>query len=124
VTDQTKTGAASAKLISKAEAFARMPKMQKERSVALFEHGSLVTKLYAPREIDLQTPHSRDEIYVIIKGTGEFVCNSQRWKFAPGDFIFVPARAEHCFENFSDDFSVWFFSTDRKAAKRIRPSEI
>jgi mannose-6-phosphate isomerase-like protein (cupin superfamily) len=109
VTDQTKTGAASAKIISKAEAFARMPETQKERSVALFEHGSLVTKLYAPRGMDPQMPHSRDEIYVIIKGTGEFVCNGERSKFASGDFIFVPARAKHRFENFSHDFSVWVF---------------
>ena len=91
------------------EALERLPGPQGERSVALFEHGSLVVKLYAPRDSDPQTPHSRDEIYVVAQGSGEFVCTGARQTFAPADVLFAAAGIEHRFENFSDDFAVWVF---------------
>jgi mannose-6-phosphate isomerase-like protein (cupin superfamily) len=90
-----------------AEALDRLPGPQGERSVALFEHGSLVVKLYAPRGNDPQTPHSRDEIYVVAQGSGEFVCGGTRSSFGPNDLLFAAAGVEHRFENFSDDFAVW-----------------
>ncbi len=75
--------------------------------VELLRHGSLVVELYAPRGTDGQQPHSRDELYVIASGHGEFVLEGERRPFAPGDLIFVPARARHRFERFSDDFAAW-----------------
>jgi len=91
------------------EALTRLPGPQGERSVALFEHGSLVVKLYAPRGSDPQTPHSRDEIYVVAQGAGEFVCRGERQAFGPHDVLFVAAEVEHRFENFTEDFAVWVF---------------
>lgn len=91
------------------DALTRLPGPQGERSVALFEHGSLVVKLYAPRGSDPQTPHSRDEIYVVAQGTGEFVCGGARQTFAPNDVLFVAAEVEHRFEHFTEDFAVWVF---------------
>lgn len=91
------------------EALARLPGPQGERSVALFEHGSLVVKLYAPRGSDPQTPHSRDEIYVVAQGAGEFVCGGARRTFIPNDVLFVAAEVEHRFENFTEDLAVWVF---------------
>jgi mannose-6-phosphate isomerase-like protein (cupin superfamily) len=95
--------------IKLAEALNRLPGPQGERSVALFEHGSLVVKLYAPRGVDDQTPHSRDEVYVVAQGTGDFICGESRRSFAPTDVLFVAADIEHRFENFTDDFAVWIF---------------
>ena len=95
--------------ISLAEALLRLPGPQKENVVTLFEHGSLVIKLYAPRGSDPQTPHSRDEVYIIAQGRGEFVCGSTRESFQPNDVLFVAAGVEHRFENFTDDFAVWVF---------------
>ena len=92
-----------------AEALERLPGPQGEQSVLLFEHGSLVVKLYAPRGNDPQTPHSLDEIYVVARGSGEFVCSGTRQPFAPNDVLFVVAGVEHRFENFSDDFAAWVF---------------
>ena len=89
------------------EALDRLPGPQGERSVALFEHGSLVVKLYAPRGNDPQTPHSRDEVYVVAQGSGEFVCGGARSSFGPNDLLFAAAGVEHRFENFTDDFAVW-----------------
>ena len=77
------------------------------RSVAAFEHGTLLAKLYAPRGEDLQKPHTRDEVYIVASGTGTFVAGEKRHPFGPGDFLFVPAHVVHRFEDFSDDFKVW-----------------
>jgi len=95
--------------ISLSEAFDRLPGPQGESSVGLFEHGSLVVKLYAPRGTDSQRPHSRDEVYVIAQGRGEFVCAGTRQPFGPNDVLFAAAGVEHRFDNFSDDFAVWVF---------------
>ena len=95
--------------ITLAEALARLPGPQREQVVSVFEHGSLVVKLYAPDGQDPQTPHSRDEIYVVARGVGEFVCGAERQGFGPHDVLFAAAGVEHRFENFSDDFAVWVF---------------
>lgn len=79
------------------------------RSTLLFEHGSLEVKIYAPRGEDLQTSHTRDELYVVTSGHGEFVNGGRRHSFAPGDTIFAPAGVAHRFEYFSDDFATWVF---------------
>jgi mannose-6-phosphate isomerase-like protein (cupin superfamily) len=99
----------SCKKITLAEALDRLPGPQDEVSVSVFEHGSLVVKLYTPRGNDDQTPHSRDEIYVVARGGGEFVCGGARQPFVPHDVLFAAAGVEHRFENFSDDFAVWVF---------------
>jgi len=95
--------------ITLAEALDRLPGPQNEQVVSVFEHGSLVVKLYAPRGQDPQTPHSRDEIYVVARGVGEFICGGERQAFGPHDVLFAAAGVEHRFENFSDDFAVWVF---------------
>lgn len=70
-------------------------------------HGSMRLGVYAPRGEDTQTPHSQDEIYIVIAGSGDFVKNGERRRFRAQDAIFVEAGAEHRFENFSADFSTW-----------------
>jgi mannose-6-phosphate isomerase-like protein (cupin superfamily) len=77
------------------------------RSVAAFQHGTMLAKLYAPRGHDPQQPHTRDEVYVVISGSGTFVAGDKRHPFAPGDFLFVPAHVVHRFENFTDDLRLW-----------------
>ena len=75
----------------------------------LFRHGTLTVEFYSPAGVDLQTPHSRDEIYVIASGTGFFVNGTSRKPFEPGEVLFVPAGIEHRFEDFSKDFGTWVF---------------
>jgi mannose-6-phosphate isomerase-like protein (cupin superfamily) len=76
-------------------------------SVELFRHGTLQVKLYAPRGRDPQTPHTRDEIYVVASGTGWFWNGDSRAAFQPGDLLFAAAGQPHRFEDFTDDFLVW-----------------
>jgi mannose-6-phosphate isomerase-like protein (cupin superfamily) len=77
------------------------------RSVAAFQHGTLLAKLYAPRGHDPQKPHTRDEVYIVASGSGIFVAGDKRHPFGPGDFLFVPAHVVHRFEEFTDDLKLW-----------------
>lgn len=78
-----------------------------ERFVQAFGHGSMSVELYAPVGTDPQSPHSQDELYFVISGTGQFVSGERRMSFEPGTVLFVPAGQPHRFENFSPDFTTW-----------------
>lgn len=86
-----------------------MPGPAGDQYAVLLEHGTLEVGLYAPRGIDDQTPHTRDEVYVVMRGRGRFLNGPDRVEFGPGDVLFVPARQEHRFEEFTDDFAAWVF---------------
>src|SRR5262245_6961546 len=75
--------------------------------VTLFRHGTLEVELYKPDRVDSQKPHSRDEVYVVVSGSGFFVNGGVRQQFAPGEVLFAAAVVEHRFEDFSDDFLTW-----------------
>lgn len=75
----------------------------------LFAHGTLEVEIYRPDKVDLQTPHLRDEIYVVASGSGTFVNGDIQHPFEPGQVLFVPAGVEHRFVDFTDDFSTWVF---------------
>jgi len=77
--------------------------------VALFRHGTLEVGLYRPDRVDPQKPHTRDEVYVVLSGSGEFVSGAARRPFEPGEVLFAPAGAEHRFERFTEDFAAWVF---------------
>ncbi len=93
--------------ISLREALARVPGPAGECSAVLFEHGTLQVKLYAPRGHDPQTPHARDELYVVVQGSGMFFDGERRRPFEPGSVLFAAAGRPHRFEDFTDDFAVW-----------------
>lgn len=76
-------------------------------SAFVFEHGTLQVKMYQPSRQDPQKPHTRDEIYLIARGSGWFVNGAERHSFQSGDMLFVPAGVTHRFEEFSDDFCTW-----------------
>ena len=73
----------------------------------LYAHGTLSVEVYQPVGTDVQVPHDRDEVYVVIAGRGTFHNGDTRREFTAGDLLFVAAGVEHRFEDFSDDFSTW-----------------
>ena len=89
------------------DALLHLPGPKGERFAAVLEHGSLVVEIYAPRGHDPQTPHTRDEVYIVISGSGYFVNGETREPFIAGDLLFVPAGITHRFEDFADDLTVW-----------------
>ena len=70
----------------------------------IYTHGSLLVEIYQPEKVDLQKPHIRDELYIVISGEGTFVNGDKRQHFHAGDVLFVPAGVEHRFENFTEGF--------------------
>ena len=89
------------------EAFQLLPGPDGERFATVFEHGSLEIEIYAPRGTDPQKPHTRDELYFVASGSGEFICGETRQPFGPTDILFAAAGITHRFENFSNDLTVW-----------------
>jgi len=76
-------------------------------AIPVFGHGTMEAELYTPKGTDPQTPHTRDEIYVVAKGFGQFFDGQETIDIKEGSFIFVPAGTEHRFLNFTAGFSVW-----------------
>ena len=92
-------------------------------SAILLQHGSMQLRWYAPKDIDPQTPHDRDELYVVVAGAALFVRadvstpfgeeegaalqGGERVSVEPGDVLFVPAGTQHRFEAMSPDFGAW-----------------
>lgn len=95
------------------EAMRRLPGVPSERHpqgapfAELLAHGSMTLEMYAPQGVDLQTPHTRDELYVVVAGQGRFVHGMDEHAFGPGDCFFVAAGIEHRFVDFTADFKTW-----------------
>lgn len=70
-------------------------------------HGTMSVEIYKPVGQDLQEPHTQDELYIVIAGTGTFSKAGEVRPFEPGDLIFVEAGLDHRFETFSEDFETW-----------------
>jgi mannose-6-phosphate isomerase-like protein (cupin superfamily) len=77
--------------------------------VTLFSQGTLEVEIYRPVGVDEQQPHEKDELYVVIAGTGNFVHRRERTPFRAGDVLFARAGVPHRFEDFSGDFATWVF---------------
>src|SRR5258705_7122554 len=89
------------------DALSQLPGPGGQRFATVFQHGSLLVEIYAPRGVDLQNPHTRDEMYFVASGSGEYVCGESRQRFTPTDILFAAAGVEHRFENFSNDLTLW-----------------
>ena len=89
------------------DAVSRLPTADEKRFATILQHGTLLVEIYAPRGVDPQQPHTRDEIYFVAAGSGEYVCGNTRTTFAATDLLFAAAGVEHRFENFTDDLAVW-----------------
>ena len=91
-----------------ADAASRIPGAPDDpRFAILRERGSLTVELYRPFRIDRQEPHSRDECYVVVEGSGVFEMGDETVAFGPGDFIFVAAGVPHRFRDFGETMTTW-----------------
>jgi len=90
-----------------AEALAQLPGPNGESFVSVFKHGTMIVEILAPPSKSPLPPHTQDEVYIVVQGTGELLNDGVRLPIRPGDFLFVPAGVEHHFENFTDDLTIW-----------------
>jgi len=92
------------------DAQSRIPGPAGEHAVSLLQRGTLKAMLTLGRFAPLPrptTPHSQDEVYIIMQGRGVFLHDGKRDGFGPGDLLFVAAGTEHRFEDFTEDLAVW-----------------
>lgn len=106
--------------MTKVEALARVPRTGERRYEVVFEHGTLQVGIYAPAGVDRHTPHTRDEAYVVIAGTGWFVSDAGPQEFGPGDLLFAPAGVAHRFEQLSSDLAMWVLFYGPEGSERVR----
>jgi mannose-6-phosphate isomerase-like protein (cupin superfamily) len=93
--------------VSLAEALSKGPPPPGNLAVPIFSRGTLVVEVYAPVDRDPQKPHTRDEVYFVTRGKGQFFDGERRHAVEAGSFLFVAAGQTHRFEDFSPDFTVW-----------------
>jgi gentisate 1,2-dioxygenase len=89
------------------EARARIPGPGGEHAVSVLQRGTLDVALSIPVAPIRQTPHTQDEVYVVVRGKGFLLHDGERDPFEVGDLLFVAAGIEHQFEGLCDDFAVW-----------------
>lgn len=75
--------------------------------IEAFERGGLLLELFAPRGVDHQAPHARDELYIVVAGNAILDIDGVEHDCAAGDALFVPARVPHRFVRISGDFAAW-----------------
>ncbi len=75
--------------------------------VKVLEDGNMSVEYFAPKIKDTQSPHKQDELYIIAEGYADFYRNGEIVKCKKGDVLFVPAKMEHRFIEFSEDFATW-----------------
>ena len=75
--------------------------------IETFKHGSMSLVLFAPLGNDYQTPHSQDELYFVIEGSGVLEIEGRNISFDEGDALFVKAGEKHKFIEFSKGLKMW-----------------
>jgi hypothetical protein len=63
--------------------------------------------IFAPRDTDHQTPHTRDEAYIAVSGCATLEIDGKPHAFAAGDLAWVSKDIEHRFVDISADFVTW-----------------
>ena len=109
--------------VSTVDALKELEKKNKLRFIEVMKHGSMTIEFFKPKNVDTQTLHKQDEIYVIIKGDSIFFRDDERVNCKGGDILFVPAGMNHRFENFSEDFETWviFYGPDGGEKEKTAP---
>jgi mannose-6-phosphate isomerase-like protein (cupin superfamily) len=53
--------------------------------------------------VDLQQPHTEDEVYVVLGGRARFTSGDTTIDVGPGDTLFVPAHEPHRFHDITEE---------------------
>ena len=83
-----------------------------------FDSPSLELGVYvlvAP-EPDDQEPHDRDEVYVVLEGSGVLTVEGEEQRLGPGDAVFVAAGDDHRFSGYERIVLFVLFDNTTKTA--------
>lgn len=84
--------------------------------IETFRRAGVSLAIFAPIQLDRQTPHEQDDIYIVVAGRGELQLDLEVLRAEQGDALFIAAGTEHRFQNFSSDFATWVFFFDGPTA--------
>jgi mannose-6-phosphate isomerase-like protein (cupin superfamily) len=59
--------------------------------------------------VDLQQPHTEDEVYTVVGGRGMIRVGEEDRAVTPGSVIFVKANVEHRFHSIEEDLTLLVF---------------
>jgi len=99
-----------AQVITLLEALSQVPDPHSRRFAEILKQGNLSVERFSAHNAEWQSPHARDVAYMIVQGSGVFICGNKRTSFEIGDFLFTPASMHHRFERLSEDAVIWVIS--------------
>jgi len=85
----------------------RMPLPEGRRSVEVFRDDIVEVRMAESPGRGPQVPHDRDELYIVVRGSGHYRVGDTVTAVGIGDLLFAAAHAPHGFEDCTSDFSVW-----------------
>ncbi|HZU02173.1 MAG TPA: cupin domain-containing protein [Ktedonobacteraceae bacterium] len=99
---------------------------QNQQNLAYLEFlrtPSLSLGLYklAAGAVDLQVPHSEDEVYYVVKGQGTILVGTEHREVEAGSIIFVGAHVEHRFHTITEDLLVLVFFAPAEGSQSTHP---
>jgi mannose-6-phosphate isomerase-like protein (cupin superfamily) len=56
--------------------------------------------------VDLQEPHTEDEVYVILEGRASLTVDGATRVVGPGDTVYVPAGTPHRYHDITEDLRI------------------
>ena len=99
-----------------------LPTQPGHLSALVVRHGTMELRIFRPVPEDRQSPHDRDELYIVAAGSAVLLrgahhspweepelmsAAAERIAMGAGDAVVVPAGTPHCFEEASPDFATW-----------------
>lgn len=74
---------------------------------------TLLTGLYVLQvgSTDRQQPHTKDEVYYVVKGKAKFQAGEEVQSLKPGDVLFVKAGVSHRFLDIEEELQLIVFFT-------------
>ena len=72
-------------------------------------------------QADEQTPHTEDEVYLVLRGKATFRTGGQEQAVAPGSVIFVERAVEHRFVDITEDLTVLVFFAPPEGSLKENP---
>jgi len=95
--------------------FSQLLAQSTERYLEFVRAPSLSVGIYVldGGAMDLQKPHSEDEVYYVASGRAKMVIdsdgNAKSFDVCPGTIIFVPARVHHSFCDITEQLAILVF---------------
>ena len=79
-----------------------------ELYLEFFEAPTMSIGVYelAARSVDPQQPHTEDEVYYVVGGSGHVRIGGEDSEISPGSVIFVAAGVEHRFHSITEDLTL------------------